>query len=103
MKAILKKALGVVKVDDGAEQNGHSNGFPENGSLKDDGEQEGAMDTQEDGDAVKSPSAPKGRGGRRSKADSEPKSELGGFTAVNCPSCYTSCISTLCAGCAVFY
>uniref|UniRef100_A0A672RPM9 DNA (cytosine-5)-methyltransferase n=1 Tax=Sinocyclocheilus grahami TaxID=75366 RepID=A0A672RPM9_SINGR len=53
--------------------NGHSNSFSENGSHKDDGEQEGAMDTREEGDAMKSPSAPKGRGGRRSKADSEPK------------------------------
>lgn len=99
MKAILKKALGVVKVDDGVEQNGHSNGFAENGSHKDNGEQDGAMDTQEEGDAIKSPSAPKGRGGRRSKADSEPKSELHGFTAVNCPP--YGCISTLCAGCSV--
>ncbi|RXN04401.1 DNA (cytosine-5)-methyltransferase 1-like protein [Labeo rohita] len=73
VKAVLKKALGVVKEDEGKEQNGHSNGFSENGSHKDDGEQEGAMDTQEDGEAIKSPSAPKGRGGRRSKADSEPK------------------------------
>lgn len=81
VKAVLKKALGVVKEDEGKEQNGHSNGFSENGSHKDDGEQEGAMDTQEDGEAIKSPSAPKGRGGRRSKADSEPKSELRGFTA----------------------
>uniref|UniRef100_A0A8C2IQ98 DNA (cytosine-5-)-methyltransferase 1 n=1 Tax=Cyprinus carpio TaxID=7962 RepID=A0A8C2IQ98_CYPCA len=53
--------------------NRHLNGFSENGSHKDEGEQEGAMDTQEEGDAIKSPSAPKGRGGRRSKADSEPK------------------------------
>lgn len=96
MKTILKKALGVVKVDDGVEQNGHSNGFSENGSHKDDGEQEGAMDTQEDGDAIKSPSAPKGRGGRRSKADSEPKSELHGFTAVNCPQYVTTAVSLHC-------
>uniref|UniRef100_A0A672RMW2 DNA (cytosine-5)-methyltransferase n=1 Tax=Sinocyclocheilus grahami TaxID=75366 RepID=A0A672RMW2_SINGR len=48
-----------------------SNFFSENGSHKDDGEQEGAMDTREEGDAMKSPSAPKGRGGRRSKADSD--------------------------------
>uniref|UniRef100_A0A672RP14 DNA (cytosine-5)-methyltransferase n=1 Tax=Sinocyclocheilus grahami TaxID=75366 RepID=A0A672RP14_SINGR len=73
VKAVLKKALGVVKEDEGVEQNGHSNSFSENGSHKDDGEQEGAMDTREEGDAMKSPSAPKGRGGRRSKADSEPK------------------------------
>lgn len=70
---MLKKALGVCKAD-GAEQNGHSNGLSENGSHKDDGEQEGAMETQEE-DAVKSPSGPRGRG-RRSKADSEPKSKL---------------------------
>uniref|UniRef100_A0A672RNF0 DNA (cytosine-5)-methyltransferase n=1 Tax=Sinocyclocheilus grahami TaxID=75366 RepID=A0A672RNF0_SINGR len=79
VKAVLKKALGVVKEDEGVEQNGHSNSFSENGSHKDDGEQEGAMDTREEGDAMKSPSAPKGRGGRRSKADSEPKSELQGL------------------------
>lgn len=79
VKAVLKKALGVVKEGDGVEQNGHLNGFSENGSHKDDGEQEGAMDTQEEGDAIKSPSAPKGRGGRRSKADSEAQSELHGF------------------------
>lgn len=102
VKAMLKKALGVVKEDEGVEQNGHSNGFSENGSHKDEGEQEGAMDTQEEGDAIKSPSAPKGRGGRRSKADSEPKSELQGFTAFNYPPCYNSCISTLCAGCRIF-
>lgn len=96
VKAILKKALGVVRVDDGVEQNGHSNGFSENGSHKDDGEQEGAMDTREEGDAVKSPSAPKGRGGRRSKADSETKSELHGFIV------YNRCISTLCVECLVF-
>ncbi len=89
VKVVLKKALGVVKEDE-VEQNGHSNGFSENGSHKDEGEQERAMDTQEEGDAIKSPSASKGRGGRRSKADSEPKSELKGFTAFN----YTPYVTT---------
>lgn len=96
VKAMLKKALGVVKEDEGVEQNGHSNGFSENGSHKDEGEQEGAMDTQEEGDAIKSPSAPKGRGGRRSKADSEPKSELQGFTAFNFPPYVTTAASLHC-------
>lgn len=78
VKAVLKKALGLGKdgSGDGAEQNGHSNGFSENGSPKDNGEKEGAMDAQEEGETVKSPSTSKGRGGRRSKADSEPKSEF---------------------------
>lgn len=75
---MLKKALGVGK-EDGAEQNGHSNGLSENGSHKDDGEQEGAMETQEE-DAAKSPSGPRGKA-RRSKADAEPKSMSHGYIA----------------------
>ena len=77
VKAVLKKALGLGKDGqrDGAEQNGHSNGISENGSHEGKGEKEGAMETQEEGDTIKSPSATKGRSGRRSKADSEPKSK----------------------------
>lgn len=96
VKVVLKKALGVVKEDEEVDQNGHSNGFSENGSHKDEGEQERAMDTQEEGDAIKSPSAPKARGGRRSKADSEPKSELKGFTAFNYPPYVTTAASLHC-------
>lgn len=73
----MLKALGLEKDDqsNSVEQNGHSNGISENGSHTESEEKEGAMETQEEGDTVKSPSAPKGRSGRRSKADSEPKSE----------------------------
>lgn len=86
MKAVLKKALGLGKEgrSDGAEQNGHSNGFSENGSHKDNCENEAAMETREEAEPIKSPSTSKGRGGRRSKADSEPKSESQlSFTAVH--------------------
>lgn len=84
MKAVLKKALGLGKEGhgDGAEQNGHSNGFSENGSHEDNSEKEGAMETQEEEETIKSPSTSKGRGGRRSKADSEPKSEKS--VMINC-------------------
>lgn len=76
MKAVLKKVLSLGKEGhgDGVEQNGHSNGFSENGSHKDNGKK-GVMEAQEQGETMKSPSTSKGRGGRRSKADSEPKSE----------------------------
>lgn len=77
MKAVLKKVLSLGKEGhgDGAEQNGHSNGFSENGSHKDNCEKERAMETQDQGETLKSPSTSKGRGGRRSKVDSELKSE----------------------------
>uniref|UniRef100_A0A8B9R729 DNA (cytosine-5)-methyltransferase n=1 Tax=Astyanax mexicanus TaxID=7994 RepID=A0A8B9R729_ASTMX len=79
VKAVLKKALALGKdvQSDGVEQNGHSNGISENGSHKGNGEKEGDMDAEEEGDAIKSPSTTKGKGGRRSKADSEPKKSPG--------------------------
>ncbi len=60
---------------DGMEQNGKTNGFT-NGSHKDEDGVDVAMDVQEEEEAVKSPSAPKGKGGRRSKANSDTKSKF---------------------------
>lgn len=74
VKALLGRELCVENGShvDGVEQNGKTNGAATNGSH----EGEGAMDTHEDAEAMKSPSAPKGKGGRKSKTDSEPKSKL---------------------------
>lgn len=55
------------------DQNGKSNGFT-NGSHKD--EEDVTMDVEEEEEAIKSPTAPKGKGGRRSKANSDNKSKL---------------------------
>lgn len=78
VKAVLKQVVCLDKSSQGdcAETNGQTNGFAENGNgnHKDNGEVEAAMDAQEEGESLKSPSAPKGKG-RRSKADCEPKSE----------------------------
>ena len=52
------------------EQNGKTNGFT-NGSHKD---EDGEDVTMEEEEAVKSPTAAKGKGGRRSKANSDTKS-----------------------------
>lgn len=60
----------------GTEQNGKTNGFTTNGSHKDEDGGDVTMDIQEEADAMKSPSAPKGKSGRRSKADSETKSRV---------------------------
>lgn len=86
VKAVLKQVVCLDKGSQGdaAETNGQTNGFAENGNHKDNGEVEASMDTQEEGESLKSPSAPKGRG-RRSKADSEPKSESSPpFIVVGC-------------------
>lgn len=58
---------------DGVEQNGKKNGFT-NGSHKDEDGENATMDVQEDEEAVKSPTASKGKGGRRSKTNSDTKS-----------------------------
>lgn len=62
VKALLGKELHL--------ENGNSNGYT-NGSHK--GE-EASMDVQEEEETMKSPTASKGKGGRRSKANSDTKS-----------------------------
>uniref|UniRef100_A0A8D3EAM3 DNA (cytosine-5)-methyltransferase n=1 Tax=Scophthalmus maximus TaxID=52904 RepID=A0A8D3EAM3_SCOMX len=75
VKALLGKELNVENGShgaDGAEQNGKTNGFT-NGSHKEEDGEDATMDVQEEEEAVKSPTAPKGKGGRRSKANSDSK------------------------------
>lgn len=55
-------------------KNGKTNGSAANGDSHKEEDEDGIMDTKE-ADAMKSPSAPKGKGGRKSKSDFEPKSE----------------------------
>lgn len=76
VKALLGKELHLENGShvDGVEQNGKMNGFT-NGSHKDDGE-DVTMDVQEEEEAVKSPTASKGKGGRKSKANSDTKSKF---------------------------
>lgn len=77
VKALLGKELHLENgshVDD-VEQNGKTNGFT-NGSHKDEDSEDVTMDAQEEEEAVKSPTASKGKGGRRSKANSDTKSKL---------------------------
>lgn len=54
-------------------ENGNSNGYT-NGSHKDGDGEDAVMDVQEEEEAMKSPTASKGKGGRRSKANSDAKS-----------------------------
>lgn len=77
VKALLGKELNLENGShvDGVEQNGKTNGFT-NGSHKDEDGEDATMDTQEDEEAVKSPTASKGKGGRRSKANSDTKSRF---------------------------
>uniref|UniRef100_A0A667WAZ9 DNA (cytosine-5)-methyltransferase n=1 Tax=Myripristis murdjan TaxID=586833 RepID=A0A667WAZ9_9TELE len=79
VKALLGKELCVENGSHfgGTEQNGKTNGFTTNGSHKDEDGGDVTMDIQEEADAMKSPSAPKGKSGRRSKADSETKKSPG--------------------------
>lgn len=65
VKAVLGKELHL--------ENGNSNGYA-NGSHKDDEGEEANMDVQEEDEAKKSPTASKGKGGRRSKANADAKS-----------------------------
>lgn len=76
VKALLGKELHLENGShvDGVEQNGKMNGFT-NGSHKDDGE-DVTMGVQEEEEALKSPTAPKGKGGRKSKANSDTKSKF---------------------------
>lgn len=76
MKALLGKELHLENGShaDG-EQNGKTNGLS-NGSHKEEGE-DATMDVQEGEEAeeaVKSPTASKGKGGRKSKGNSDSKS-----------------------------
>ncbi|XP_010775793.1 DNA (cytosine-5)-methyltransferase 1 [Notothenia coriiceps] len=74
VKALLGKELHLEKgshVDD-VEQNGKTNGSS-NGSQKDENTEDVTMDVQEEEEAVKSPTASKGKGGRKSKANSDTK------------------------------
>uniref|UniRef100_A0A672JJ28 DNA (cytosine-5)-methyltransferase n=1 Tax=Salarias fasciatus TaxID=181472 RepID=A0A672JJ28_SALFA len=64
VKALLGKEL---PLENGVEQNGRANGFS-NGSHDDE-----TMGVQEEEEAVKSPTAAKGKGGRRSKSNSDTK------------------------------
>lgn len=83
MKALLGKELrlenGSSRVD-GEQQNGKTNGLS-NGSHKDEEAEDASMDVQEGEEeeaeeAVKSPAASKGKGGRKSKGNSDSKSVL---------------------------
>lgn len=77
VKALLGKELNLENGAhaDSLEQNGKTNGFT-NGSHKDEDSEAVTMDVQEEEEAVKSPTAPKGKGGRRSKANSDTKSKF---------------------------
>lgn len=74
VKALLGKELNLENGShvEGIEQNGKTNGFT-NGSHKD---EDVTMDVQEEDVAIKSPTGPKGKGGRRSKASSDTKSKF---------------------------
>uniref|UniRef100_A0A673YB15 DNA (cytosine-5)-methyltransferase n=1 Tax=Salmo trutta TaxID=8032 RepID=A0A673YB15_SALTR len=79
VKALLGRELCVENGSHGdvVEQNcknGKTNGSAVNGDSHKEEDEEGIMDTKE-ADVMKSPSAPKGKGGRKSKSDSEPKSD----------------------------
>lgn len=65
VKALLGKELHL--------ENGNSNGYT-NGSHKDGDGEEANMDVQEEEEAMKSPTASKVKGGRRSKSSSDTKS-----------------------------
>ena len=81
VKTLLGKELHLENGShvDGVEQNGKSNGFT-NGSHKEEAD-DVAMGSQEEEEeeeleaAVKSPTASKGKGGRRSKGNSDTKSK----------------------------
>ena len=55
--------------------NGKTNGLATNGSHKGEEDEEVTMDTQEEAAPLKSPAAAKGKNGRKSKTDSDTKSE----------------------------
>lgn len=76
VKALLGKELNFENGShgDSVEQNGKTNGFT-NGSHKEEDGEDATMDTQEDEETVKSPT-PKGKGGRKSKANSDTKSKF---------------------------
>lgn len=76
VKAVLGKELSLENGSsvDGLEHNGKTNGFA-NGSHKDEDSGNITMG-EDDSEAVKSPGAPKGKGGRRSKANSDSKSKF---------------------------
>uniref|UniRef100_A0A7N6AUH6 DNA (cytosine-5)-methyltransferase n=1 Tax=Anabas testudineus TaxID=64144 RepID=A0A7N6AUH6_ANATE len=76
VKALLVKELNLENGShvDGVEQNGKTNGFT-NGSHKHEDGVDVTMDVQEEEEAIKSPTGPKGKGGRRSKANSDTKSK----------------------------
>lgn len=74
VKAVLGKELHLENGShsDDAEKNGKTNGFS-NGSHKDEHDEDVTMSVQEE-ESVKSPTSSKGKGGRRSKANSDTKS-----------------------------
>lgn len=80
VKALLGKELHFENGShvDGVEQNGKTNGFT-NGSHKDEDSEDITMDGQGEEETVKSPTAPKGKGGRKSKANSDTKSKFSDF------------------------
>lgn len=76
VKALLGKELHLENGShsDDAEKNGKTNGFS-NGSHKDEHDEDVTMSVQEEEEeSVKSPTASKGKGGRKSKANSDTKS-----------------------------
>lgn len=79
VKALLGQELSLENGShsDKDKANGRANGFVENGSHVDDNAEETCMDAEEGSVSLKSPSTTKARGGRRSKADGEPKSKSG--------------------------
>lgn len=77
VKALLGKELSLENGShvDGAEQNGKTNGFT-NGSHKDEDSEDVAMEVPEEEEALKSPTASKGKGGRKSKSNSDTPSNF---------------------------
>uniref|UniRef100_A0A8C7CI06 DNA (cytosine-5)-methyltransferase n=1 Tax=Oncorhynchus kisutch TaxID=8019 RepID=A0A8C7CI06_ONCKI len=76
-------------------KNGKTNGSAANGDSHKKEDEEVIMDTKE-ADAMKSPSAPKGKGGRKSKSDSEPKSSFlcSSCSIISEQSCHVSVTDT---------
>lgn len=81
VKALLGEELCVENGShaDSPKLNGQSNGVTENGSHGEEDGATGAMETEGEGEAVKSSSAPKARGGRKSKTEADAKSECEGW------------------------
>uniref|UniRef100_A0A8C5CVZ0 DNA (cytosine-5)-methyltransferase n=1 Tax=Gadus morhua TaxID=8049 RepID=A0A8C5CVZ0_GADMO len=75
VKALLVRELSQSTNGEGVNgQSGKTNGLATNGSHKGEEDAEVTMDTQEEAAPLKSPTAAKGKNGRKSKSDSDSKS-----------------------------